>query len=484
MARRKSGGEGPDVGFGTAACFRGHYVGCHVKNHVLLLLLFFVLYAADTLGFDLSLAPGLSVKNAFLYLLFVGLAIEAAVTRRRSMELASVLVPFTLYVAYAIFMWIVVLLILDYPNYSPRSSLFALKGGPIDNLVVLLVFFYGVTDAKRALWVLLGILWLVVVGNVVTVLDALDMPDLGLIELREDGRVGGPVGSSNPFGYLLALFVPVIFALCFTESGLKRKLAVIGLLFSILALLMTVSRGALLGLLGGGLLAAFFLRRQVPLAMIGKLAFATIAVALVAFALAYGTGYGELLLDRLDRFDRGSHDLSSGRTMIWGLMLEKMLESPLTFVTGFGWHAYQTFQRSLEFGFSPHSHYLSVLFNLGIIGLAFWMLAAASILRVTLHAIPLASPSVRPLLLGFFVGFLALLVALIFNDSVPWIYIWALVGLCLRVAVSQQQLAGDPMSRPAAVGFSRRSSTAGVASTPVSESAPGSDLNFHRLSKP
>jgi O-antigen ligase len=454
-----------------------------MKNHVILLLLFFVLYAGDTLGIDLSLAPGLSVKNAFLYLLFMALAIETAVTRYRSIELVSVLAPFTLYVAYATFMWLVVLLILDYPNYSPRSSLFALKGGPIDDLIVLLVFFYGVTDAQRALWVLRGMLWLVVIGNVISVLDALDMPDLGLIELREDGRVGGPVGGSNPFGYLLALFVPLIFALCITESRMKRKLAVVGLLFSILALLMTVSRGAFLGLMGGGLLAAFFLRRQVPLAKIGKLAFVAVSAVLVAFALSYGTGYWELLLDRFNLIERGSHDLSSGRTFIWGLMLEKMLESPLTFVTGFGWHAYQTFQQSQEFGFSPHSHYLRVLFNLGTIGLVLWMLAAAGILRVTLLAIPSASPSTRPLLLGFFVGFLALLVALVFNDSVAWIYTWALVGLCLRVAVSQQQLAGDPMARPAATEFLRRSSSATVESTPVSEPTPRNDLGFRPPSR-
>jgi hypothetical protein len=66
--------------------------------HYFLFALFFVMFASRSLGFDLSLAPGLSVKNGFLYLIFLGLAIQTVLTRQRKLEILSVFVPFFLYV--------------------------------------------------------------------------------------------------------------------------------------------------------------------------------------------------------------------------------------------------------------------------------------------------------------------------------------------------------------------------------------------------
>ena len=51
-----------------------------MKGSVLILMLC-VLLADTTLGLDLSLAPGLSVTNAFLYLIIVAYFIETAVLR-------------------------------------------------------------------------------------------------------------------------------------------------------------------------------------------------------------------------------------------------------------------------------------------------------------------------------------------------------------------------------------------------------------------
>ena len=96
----------------------------------LLFLLFFILLAAPTLGLDLSLAPGLSVKNAFLYLVFLGTAIDTAIRRNRSFEAGSVVIPYALCFAYAIYTWLVIVLVIDYPGYSRLSSLVILKGSP------------------------------------------------------------------------------------------------------------------------------------------------------------------------------------------------------------------------------------------------------------------------------------------------------------------------------------------------------------------
>ena len=54
---------------------------------VLLVLLFLVMQVAILLNLDLSLAPGLSVKNAFLYLILLGIIVDTALRRNRDLEL-------------------------------------------------------------------------------------------------------------------------------------------------------------------------------------------------------------------------------------------------------------------------------------------------------------------------------------------------------------------------------------------------------------
>ena len=71
------------------------------------MLSLFVMFVATSFGLDLSLAPGLSVKNAFLYTIIVIYMIETAVFHNRRLELPSVLVPFGLFVGYCILSWFV-----------------------------------------------------------------------------------------------------------------------------------------------------------------------------------------------------------------------------------------------------------------------------------------------------------------------------------------------------------------------------------------
>ena len=62
-------------------------------KRLILILFLCVMFVATTFGWELSLGPGLSVKNAFLYLIILIYMIETAVFRNRRFELLSVLVP-------------------------------------------------------------------------------------------------------------------------------------------------------------------------------------------------------------------------------------------------------------------------------------------------------------------------------------------------------------------------------------------------------
>ena len=97
-----------------------------------LFLLFLILLAANAYFkyLNFSLAPGLSVKNAILYAIFAGIAINAAVTGNRRIELMPVIAPFAIFVIYGILSWFFVLTMLDYPGYSPLATMTSLKEQP------------------------------------------------------------------------------------------------------------------------------------------------------------------------------------------------------------------------------------------------------------------------------------------------------------------------------------------------------------------
>ena len=405
--------------------------------HFLLFLLFFVLFTSRTLGFDLSLAPGLSVKNAFLYLIFAGLAIDAALTRRYKLEILPVFVPFALYVYYAIFTWVVVLLLLDYQGYSARLTAISLKSGPVEHFLVLLIFFYGTRTVAQGMSVIRGMLWLIIAGNVITVVDAINMPDLGLIEQRSDGRVGGPIGQSNEYAAFLVAFLPAIFALFWSARGFRKALAGLGAALSGFAFLMAVSRGAIVGLIAGCLVGAFYLREFISTKVMLR---ASVGALLGAVLIGVGlmvTDYGQLLADRFAQFGAADVDkISSGRTAIWATALESMSENPVSFLTGYGWGAYKAFY----FRFATHNTYLGLLFDLGVIGLGLMLLVMLNVIRTARSALRSADPDGQRLLMAFIIGFLSLLAALFFGElHGAWIYIWAFVGISLRLAVAEKE---------------------------------------------
>ena len=410
----------------------------------LLFLLFFVMLAADTLGLNLSLAPGLSIKNAFLYLILVGIAIETALKRNRRIELLPVIVPYTLYFFYAVFTVIVIVLLVDYPGYRLLKSVISLKAGVADNLLVLLVFFYGVLTTKDALSLIKMMVWTVIVANLVTVVDGFNLPDLGLIDERLDGRIGGPIGESNQYAAFLALFLPASIALVLIERGLLRMLAMLGVAASLLALLMTASRGGFVGVVGGAVIGAFFLRQFVSGKNVVLAVVATTAIAFVAVGIMYIAGFGDLLHDRIigDSTGGSSSRISSGRTYIWMTALSKMFDQPTSLITGYGWNTYSQFR---VFRYAPHNSYLKIYFELGVFGITMVLLAFANILRVAREGLRNAESDVAIMLFAFITGLIGILVAIFFVDiASPWLFIWAYVGVAMRLSVLRHQTARLP----------------------------------------
>ena len=408
-------------------------------TNIFLFIFCVVLLTATTLNLDVSIAPGMSIKNLLLYLIFFFIAAETAVARNRKVELAGVLLPYFMFVVYGVLTWLIVLTLFDYPRYRPLPTLVSLKGGLIDRFLIFLVFFYGVLSARDSLWVFRKLIWAILLVNIVTVIDTLNIPDLGLFGVDIDGRALGPLNQANEYGAFCAVFIPAMVALFLLERGAKRVLVGIGVFATVLALLMTASRGAIVGLAGALILGVIYLRHHIATRTIVQASIALAVFCVVALTVLVVAGYGQLFEDRFigQTQSRGMFEVSSGRTYIWSVALGKMMDYPVTLLTGFGWSVYEF---SNKFRYATHSTYVNIFFNLGIIGLSLFVITATKILASARRALESADKETFHHLVAFQFGFLTVLVSLAFSElTSPWIFIWAYAGLMMRLSLATEQ---------------------------------------------
>ncbi len=112
------------------------------------------------------------------------------------------------------------------------------------------------------------------------------------------------------------------------------------------------------------------------------------------------------------------------------------MEEPITFIIGYGWGVYDTMSSMGVFRFATHNTYLTYFFDLGIVGLGLFLVLVSNVIRVTRKGVDKSKRFTRVQLMVFLFGFLSLLVALFFgNLHKPWLFVWAYIGLMMRVAV-------------------------------------------------
>lgn len=413
----------------------------------LLIALIGFLTLSAVFNFDPGPMPGVKIKNALLYAVIVGLFLRMTFQRYR-IQLPAMLTLWGVLVGYSILTYAAIVLVIDYPRYDWLQSGLYLKNALIDYMLLFLVFFYGLRSTDDAIVVLKVLLLCFALSHVVAVLDALGFVRIGDIEMRGDGRVQGTVGESNQYGVLVALSLPAIAAAVFTTRGLWRLIWMGAAAITALTLIMTVSRGAFVATAVASILALYLFRRYVKPQKLVMAVAGSLVAAVLAVAGAFALGFGDLLYHRMLGSAAESSDLgglSSGRTIIWAHVVEAMLEHPLTLLTGFGWNAYST----MPFRWATHNHYLWEWFNLGLIGLVCSVLLLVLPIKVALAASRVADAATRPHLMGFVVGTTALAVAVFFvNLYSPWLYIWAYVGIVMRIAVN---VAEQPVTAPASV---------------------------------
>ena len=400
----------------------------------LLITLVLFLTASAVFGFDPGPLPGIKIKNGLLYLIGLGLMLRVTLDRSYRIQLPGVPILFGIMIGYALLTYAAIIMVIDYPRYDPVFTGFQLKNQLIDHVLFFLVFFYGLRSNEDALTVLKVLLAAWAVSHIMAVLDATGMVHVGDIELRRDGRVQGAVGESNQYGAFVALSLPATVAMVTITRGTWRIFWLAASVITAATLVMTVSRGAFVATAFAILYGVWLFRRFINARkLLAWAAFGFVGAVLVGIVVL-STGFGDLVIWRLTK-DSGSDltAVSSGRTEIWATVLEVMFATPLTLLTGFGWEAYGTF----PFRWVTHNHYLQQLFNLGLVGLICSVLLFVVPIRTANAAATYARPDVRPMLISFGMGTIAIATAVcVVNLYTLAVYYWVYAGIAMRLAAN------------------------------------------------
>ncbi|MEJ0038417.1 MAG: O-antigen ligase family protein [Gammaproteobacteria bacterium] len=393
----------------------------------------------DAFGMQMSLITGFSVKNAILYAIGFTLVFRVALSGGVKLDLLSLHVAFFLLIGYAALMWAVSFGVIHYPGYHMFSSLVTLKTKMVDPALMMFAAFYGLRSLGDAKWVIGALLLAIAGANFATLADTLGIVHFGMRvgdKGPEAGRIFGAFGHANDTGTLIVTMLPAMIAMMMMNHGFRRLVWLGSVLVSALVLILTVSRGAFVGLFVGTVWAAFLLRRYVRVQKFvvwGAMALVGVVLVVMIAGLVdqqIGNVISERLFGQSSSIDMS--EASSGRTQIWAELLDRMARTPLTLLTGFGWDVYFV----MPFRYAPHNHYLGTYFDLGIPGVALFVYLMSRIVNIARGVLPIADEETRPHILAFVFGMLSLVVAIVFADLFdPWSYIWLYVGAMMRIAV-------------------------------------------------
>jgi O-antigen ligase len=404
----------------------------YLLSGIILLLVFCHIFSLD-----LSLAPGLSAKNAVLYIAASIIGFRLVVSGSLKMEMGGFIVCYFVLIAYAIATWLVAGMFIEYKSYTLMAAGIALKNTLVDPLIFFLTFMVGVRNSAEAIKILKVLLVGGVLIHIATLGDAFHIYSLGdYEEPGSHGRMAGPLGEANQYAAFIAMFLPALCVAMATSRGIVRALWALGLAISFGALLTTASRAAFIAVPLSGILGAYAFRNYLsaekilPWLVKGLIA-AILVVAVVSLE------FGQLLVDRLvgESQAAGLGNLSSGRTEFWVEPIDRMMLHPITMITGFGWDTYAV----MGFLFAPHNQYLYLWFTLGIPGVILGTMIYLIPMSTARNAVSKADDTARPYLIAFWISVVATMIAIFFAQIfTPWPYFWSYAGLMMRLAMDAQ----------------------------------------------
>ena len=177
-------------------------------------------------------------------------------------------------------------------------------------------------------------------------------------------------------------------------------------------MVMTGSRGAFVGLaLAAIVFGSYICRSIVSWRRAATLAAILVAVAVPVIVLV-SVEFGDILTERVTEMILNPGTSSDERMYIWRPILDKMMGNPVTLITGFGWDSYDV----MGFFYATHNHYLLLWFELGILGLACYLMVIRQLVITARRAAETASDETARYLIAFIYGIFAMSGALFFTQ--------------------------------------------------------------------
>lgn len=434
---------------------------------LLFVLLIGILAASDILQTGMSLGPGLSVKNALLYPIALGLLFRIALTGRFRMRLPIVNIAFIIWIAYGTLTWIACITVIHYPGYDPIGMGIELKSVLIDSALFFFTYFYGTESEQDFLLLSKALAFCICIANILTLADVAGVVHLGLTVGQggvEADRVFGVFGHANDTAALIVCVLPMMVTVANSSRSAVKFLWYIGIFASVAVLILTVSRAAYVGVVVGYGAAVWLCRRYLPTSRVVSWTLIGITCIVLAGGLAVALipQMSQIISERIfnQSMATSMSVASSGRTVIWMTAISTMMSHPLTLLTGFGWDVYHTM-----FELVTHNYYLDQWFGLGLIGLFSFVTIQYQTVVTALRAIAAERGSLRPYMLSLVFGTLGLAVCLFFgNLDKPWSYVWIYTGFTLRMAadIVEKAQQGAQARRSALRAATARAPAAGV----------------------
>lgn len=237
-------------------------------------------------------------------------------------------------------------------------------------------------------------------------------------------------GGPQTLGLFLSTIVPLALYRMFTVDGFRRIVVLLSIFILIIALGLTVTRGAYISLpLSIVIMALVLPSRKMKIGIIG----AVMVVILVMVILSIVGNF-----PFLSRFFRQDITTLNGRTYLWGAILANV--DPMQLL-GHGLRASDVLLTSLHIGVnhqgligtSPHNLYLGTLFDHGIIGLGLLALIFI-VLSVNLITVMRNTPGDRQMLCAAALAVLVSVLVQSIETNDFWtqaysIYFWVIVSL-------------------------------------------------------
>ena len=407
----------------------------------LLALLIFFLATIDVFGWTLSLAPGLSVKNAIIYVIVLTLSARFVVRGGMRLELPELHLWLGVLIAYATLTWLVAGILIQYKSYELLSSGIDLKAQLFDNVIVFALYLYGTQSLHETKFLLKCVLLAVAAANAIAIGNVADLFQIGTtavgLEGNLTGRVFGAFGHANETAALTVCLLPAYVAAALSSRGAERWFWTLAGVVSATLMLMTGSRGAAVGVALAAIFASYICRNLISWRRAATLVAVVVAVAVPVLAFV-SVEFNGILAKRFVEMVLNPGTSSEERLYIWRPILDKMMAHPVTLLTGFGWDSYDV----MGFFYNVHNHYLWLWFELGIIGLGSYLLVIGQLVITARRAAENASDETARYLIAFIYGIVAVSGAVFFGQLFkPWLYIWIYIGLTMRMAVIAMQTA-------------------------------------------